>query len=99
VNDGRAACLRNIVWDSIENKLSQQSRDVDLVYFNSADVVPEADWEYDDKMKREYPIVEWEIKNQARMHDVNCFSPFTAQPSARSSDSQRRRNEQAESRQ
>jgi hypothetical protein len=29
-------------------------------------------------MKREYPFAEWEIRNQARMHDVNSFSPFAS---------------------
>jgi hypothetical protein len=38
-----AGFLRNKVWDAIENKVSQPSRDVDLVYFNPADVAPETD--------------------------------------------------------
>jgi uncharacterized protein len=73
-----AGFLRNKVWDAIADKDSQQSRDIDLVYFNSADVAPETDWAHDDQMKHDYPFGEWEIRNQARMHYVNSFPPFTS---------------------
>ncbi len=71
-----AGFLRNKIWDYIENKPSESTRDVDLVYFNSKDTKPETDWAYDDRMKTDYPYAEWEIRNQARMHSVNGFSPF-----------------------
>lgn len=73
-----AGFLRNKVWDAIASKVSQQSRDVDLVYFNPADVTRETDHAYDERMKRDYPFAEWEIRNQARMHYVNSFQPFTS---------------------
>jgi hypothetical protein len=65
-----AGFLRNKVWDAIADKQSQQSRDVDLVYFNPTDVTPESDHAYDDKMKHDHSFAEWEIRNQARMHLV-----------------------------
>lgn len=71
-----AGFLRNKIWDYIESRASEPTRDVDLVYFNSEDVRPERDWAYDEKMKSEYPYAEWEIRNQARMHYVNNFRPF-----------------------
>lgn len=73
-----AGFLRNTVWDAIAGNPPQHSRDVDLVYFNSADVAPETDWAYDDSMKRDYPFAAWEIRNQARMNYVNNFPPFTS---------------------
>lgn len=73
-----AGFLRNKVWDAISGKPSQRSRDVDLVYFNPADVAPETDWAHDDRMMKDYPFAEWEIRNQARMHVVNSFPPFTS---------------------
>jgi len=73
-----AGFLRNKIWDYIENQESKPTRDVDLVYFNSEDVKPETDWTYDEKMKSEYPYAEWEVRNQARMHYVNDFQPFTS---------------------
>jgi hypothetical protein len=71
-----AGFVRNKVWDAIEHKQSKPTRDVDLVYFNAADVAPETDWSYDERMKRDHPFAEWEIRNQARMHYVNGFPPF-----------------------
>ena len=73
-----AGFLRNKIWDYIENKESRPTRDVDLVYFNAADVQPETDWAYDEKMKLEHPYAEWEIRNQARMHYVNDSRPFAS---------------------
>lgn len=73
-----AGFLRNKVWDAIAGQPSQHSRDVDLVYFNASDVAPETDWAYDDAVARDYPFAAWEIRNQARMHTVNGFAPFTS---------------------
>jgi hypothetical protein len=36
------------------------------------------DHQYDEKMKTNYPFAEWEIRNQARMHYVDNFEPFTS---------------------
>jgi uncharacterized protein len=71
-----AGFLRNKVWNHIVGKGSEQTRDVDLVYFNKADVSQETDWAYDDRMNREFPIAQWEVRNQARMHYKNNFEPF-----------------------
>lgn len=73
-----AGFLRNKVWDFIEEKDSRPTRDVDLVYFDSADIAPETDWSYDEKMKSEHPYAEWEIRNQARMHYISDSRPFTS---------------------
>lgn len=73
-----AGFLRNAVWDAIVGNDSPPTRDVDLVYFDSMNTKPEIDWEYDEKMKTEYPFAEWEIRNQARMHYVNGFDPYTS---------------------
>lgn len=73
-----AGFLRNLIWNTIEGKPSETTRDVDLVYFDSTNVQPEHDWAYDEKMKKEYPFADWEIRNQARMHYVNNFMPYTS---------------------
>lgn len=73
-----AGFLRNRVWDAIEEQPSQRTRDVDLVYFNAANTAREIDWSYDERMKCDYPFAEWEVRNQARMHYVNAFPPFTS---------------------
>jgi len=47
-----AGFLRNKVWNHIEGKDTEQTRDVDLVYFNGNDDSQETDWAYDDKMNK-----------------------------------------------
>lgn len=71
-----AGFLRNLIWDALEGNTTMQSRDVDLVYFNSYDIRPETDWQYDTDMHALFPDAEWEVRNQARMHYVNNFEPY-----------------------
>ena len=73
-----AGFLRNKVWDAMEGNGPQPSKDVDLVYFNAHDVAPETDWAYDERLKRDFPIAGWEVRNQARMHYVNGYPPYTS---------------------
>lgn len=73
-----AGFLRNKIWDTLEDKESQPTKDVDLVYFNALDVHPESDWAFDTKMKQAFPFAEWEIRNQARMHYVNGFESYNS---------------------
>ncbi len=73
-----ASFLRNIIWDAIEGNESSSTRDVDLVYFDSKNINPQTDWAYDEHMKKNFPFADWEVRNQARMHYVNDFAPYTS---------------------
>lgn len=73
-----AGFLRNFVWDTMEGYKPKEERDVDLVYFSQDDTAPETDWAYDERMKHDFPFADWEIRNQARMHYVNGFEPYTS---------------------
>lgn len=73
-----AGFLRNKIWDTMEGNTPKQPRDIDLVYFNAQDVTPETDWAYDAAMHEKYPFAEWEVRNQARMHYVNGFDPYSS---------------------
>jgi hypothetical protein len=73
-----AGFLRNIIWDTIEGIESSLTRDVDLVYFDKKKIDPETDWAYDKELQSIYPNAEWEVRNQARMHYVNNFQPYTS---------------------
>lgn len=73
-----AGFLRNKIWNYIEGKENAPTRDVDLVYFNQQDIDPQTDWDYDKQMSIDYPYAEWEIRNQARMHYVNGFEPYSS---------------------
>lgn len=71
-----AGFLRNIIWDALEGNPPREERDVDLVYFDSQQTAPEVDWKLDEELKHKFPIAEWEVRNQARMHYVNNFEPY-----------------------
>ncbi len=71
-----AGFLRNKIWNALEDKPSEVSRDVDLVRFDKDNVDPEIDWALDKKMQDKYPFAEWEVRNQARMHYKNGLDPF-----------------------
>lgn len=73
-----AGFLRNKVWNYLEGKASEKTRDVDLVYFDSNNVRDEIDWDYDDHLNKEFPFAIWEVRNQARMHYKNGFDPFAS---------------------
>ncbi|HUD07023.1 MAG TPA: nucleotidyltransferase family protein [Candidatus Saccharimonadales bacterium] len=73
-----AGFLRNVIWDAIEGNNSPPNRDVDLVYFDPGNVEPETDWAYDEQQKAKFPFAEWEIRNQARMHNINNFAPYAS---------------------
>lgn len=73
-----AGFLRNAIWDAIEGRESPPTRDVDLVYFDADNIEPETDWAYDEQMKLDHPYADWEVRNQARMHYVNNFEPYTS---------------------
>jgi uncharacterized protein len=73
-----AGFLRNKAWDYMEGRTAEATRDVDLVYFNTRNVSDESDWNYDNKMMRDYPFAKWRVRNQARMHTVNGLDPFAS---------------------
>lgn len=78
-----AGFLRSFVWDIVEGREPEQNSDVDLVYFDPDNFQPGEDhWRTDldltDKMQHDYPFAEWEIRNQARMHYINDFKPYTS---------------------
>lgn len=72
-----AGFLRNVIWDAIERRPPSHTKDIDLVYFDP-DLNKEDDWKYDDSMKQKFPYANWEIRNQARMHYINNFPPYTS---------------------
>jgi len=74
-----AGFLRCRVWDEQSGFTETTGlKDVDVVYFNGDDVQPETDWQYDKDLLVVAPDVNWEVRNQARMHCINGNEPFTS---------------------
>ncbi len=67
-----AGAARNLIWDSLHGHAERTSlNDVDVVYFDSGDILPEKDLEIWRKLCEIEPNVEWNVFNQARAYIKN----------------------------
>lgn len=73
-----AGFLRNAVWDWMSGHQARHDSDVDLVYFDADNCRPEMDWRLEEEAKRRFPFANWEIRNQARMHEMDGASPYSS---------------------
>lgn len=73
-----AGFLRNAVWDHLTGRAPLHDSDIDLVYFDASNTDPEKDWQLEDKLNKDSPFAKWEVRNQARMHQIDGFSPYTS---------------------
>ena len=64
-----AGFVRNMVWDHLYRfSLPTPLKDVDVIYFNLHQCSSDADRSYQDELQQLMPAVDWQVKNQARMH-------------------------------
>jgi len=77
-----AGFVRNLVWDRLHG-LAQNTplNDIDVIYFNPANLSPEADREYEQRLNDVIPLP-WSVKNQARMHLKYGREPYTSSSDA-----------------
>ena len=73
-----AGFLRNAIWDALHNKaFATPLNDVDVIYF-----CPKSDESRDKHIERELaklePDVNWQVKNQARMHRLHDHEPYSS---------------------
>ena len=67
-----AGAVRNLIWDSLHTYTNRTPlSDVDVVYFNSKNITPEADLEIWNKLCKIDSNVNWNVFNQARSHIKN----------------------------
>jgi hypothetical protein len=61
--------IRNIVWDHLHGYATPTPvKDVDLVFFDQADLSTEREQAIEAELRRLEPDVPWEVKNQAAVH-------------------------------
>ena len=52
------------------------------MYFDKDAIDPKEHWAIDwtitDKLKKDSPFAEWEVRNQARMHYIHDFEPYSS---------------------
>ena len=64
-----AGAIRNFVWDKLHGYRQRTPlNDVDVVYFDDADLAAETEQHYTQLLKATLPEVPWEVVNQARVH-------------------------------
>jgi len=74
-----AGFVRNLVWDSLHNiELSTPLNDVDVIYFDPSESNPNSYLAYQAQLARCLPEVNWQVRNQAIMHERNGDSPYTS---------------------
>ena len=65
---GRGRFVRNPIWDALHGlPWSASHTDIDVVYFDAADLDPELDRQIETRLAGLFPTVPWSVKNQARM--------------------------------
>lgn len=64
-----AGVIRNIVWDHLHGYASPTPvKDVDVAFFDRADISRERDSAIEQSLKEKIPEVEWDVTNQAGVH-------------------------------
>jgi uncharacterized protein len=69
--------IRNVVWDYLHGYPSATPiDDVDVIYFDLAERTKEHDAAVEAKLRLLIPNLNWSVKNQARMHEINVDAPY-----------------------
>ncbi|MDO6477667.1 nucleotidyltransferase family protein [Alteromonas sp. 1_MG-2023] len=78
-----AGFIRNLIWDHTHRRsIPTPLNDVDVVYFDSDNVSAEAETVHTGRLNTIMPALNWEVRNQARMHDKHGRPPFSNTPDA-----------------
>lgn len=72
-----AGFVRNLIWDFTHQFSSPTPlNDVDVIFFDKSDTSKTQEQHIQRQLRRLYPAVNWEVRNQARMHLKHDFPPF-----------------------
>lgn len=72
-----AGFIRNKVWDVLHN-IKTPLNDIDVIYFDTTNTSSEVEKQLEKELETLLPNRPWSVKNQARMHLISGFSPFTS---------------------
>ncbi len=74
-----AGFVRNLVWDAAHQlTTSTPLNDVDVAWYSSTLVDPQFDLELEFQLKQRLPNVQWQVRNQARMHHRNRVAAYAS---------------------
>ncbi|WLR57674.1 nucleotidyltransferase family protein [Mesobacillus subterraneus] len=78
-----AGFVRSKIWDTLHGYKERTSiPDVDVIYFDGANMDEKYEKKLENKLKKLMPDIPWSVKNQARMHRVNRIPPYTSSEDA-----------------
>lgn len=74
-----AGFVRNLVWDKLHYKTRPTPlNDIDVIYFDSNEPNPNKFLDYEQKLSKLLPQLNWQVRNQALMHVRNNDEPYTS---------------------
>ncbi|WP_295895596.1 nucleotidyltransferase family protein [uncultured Vibrio sp.] len=74
-----AGFVRNLVWDDLHHKHAPTPlADIDVIYFDTKESEPEMYLVYEQLLTKMMPNVQWQVRNQACMHERNGDQPYTS---------------------
>ncbi|MBM5572686.1 MULTISPECIES: nucleotidyltransferase family protein [Deefgea] len=72
-----AGFIRNLIWDAAHQfSTSTPLNDVDVAWYSSEQLDPKFDLELEFQLKQQLPNVQWQVRNQARMHHRNAVVTY-----------------------
>jgi hypothetical protein len=72
-----AGFLRNAIWDFLHEKRPRTPlNDVDVVYYDPGDLGRSTEGRIEAALQADFPGINWEVRNQARMHIPNGHAPY-----------------------
>jgi hypothetical protein len=72
-----AGFIRNLIWDHQHGYLAASPlNDVDIVWYEPTQLEPAQDIEIEHQLSRLIPTVDWQVRNQARMHFAYQTPPY-----------------------
>lgn len=72
-----AGFVRNLVWDALHHYAERTPlHDVDVIYFDPVEEDPKTCEKYESQLQAQMPQLNWQVRNQARMHLRNGDRPY-----------------------
>lgn len=72
-----AGFVRNLVWDHLHHKSSPSPlNDIDVIYYDTDESEDDIYLTYEAKLRLVMPEVNWQVRNQAKMHIRNGDNPY-----------------------
>ncbi len=72
-----AGFVRNLVWDHLHRKETPSDlNDIDVIYFDAQEQSENQYKRYEQQLREAMPGVNWQVRNQARMHIKNQDRPY-----------------------